>query len=162
MIADPANTLPRPLGPESCPRARAAGQDPHELRHRLRADLRPRVRQVVLHGRVRQAQAVGGRLLRPGDEDRGDHSDLTVGRALGGAAGRPMRHALRPNSSGVGGSARRIVIERSLVAGLSLAPRPVLRSSALNSPVMRLPARRLRFEARDEPDLVSALDAVDR
>ena len=37
-------------------------QDPHELRRR-RPDLRPGVRQVVLHGRVRQAEAVGGSLL---------------------------------------------------------------------------------------------------
>ena len=61
-------------------------QDPDELRRRLRAHLGPRVRQVVLDGRVRQAEAVGGRLLRPGDEDRGDHADLAVGRACGGAA----------------------------------------------------------------------------
>ncbi|MEO7229361.1 MAG: hypothetical protein ABIZ30_02075 [Candidatus Limnocylindrales bacterium] len=33
-------------------------QDPNELGHRLRADLGPSVRQVVLHGRVREAQAV--------------------------------------------------------------------------------------------------------
>jgi hypothetical protein len=41
-------------------------EDPHQLRHRLRAHLGPRVCQVVLDGRVRQAEAVGGRLLRPG------------------------------------------------------------------------------------------------
>lgn len=53
-------------------------QDPHELRRRLRSDLGSSVRQVVLHGRVRQAQAVGGCLLRPGDQDRGHDHDLTV------------------------------------------------------------------------------------
>jgi len=30
---------------------------------------------------VRQAEAVGGRLLRSGDEDGGDHDDLAVGGA---------------------------------------------------------------------------------
>jgi hypothetical protein len=35
---------------------------------------------------MRQAESVGGGLLRAGDEHRGDHDDLTVGRALGGAA----------------------------------------------------------------------------
>jgi hypothetical protein len=39
------------------------GEDPHELRRRLRPDLGPCVRQAVLDGRVRQAEAVGGRLL---------------------------------------------------------------------------------------------------
>jgi hypothetical protein len=63
----------------------ARGQDPHELRRRLRPHPGPRVRQVVLQGRVRQAEAMGGCLLRPGDEDRGDHPDLTVSGALGGA-----------------------------------------------------------------------------
>jgi len=32
--------------------------------------LKPRVRQVVLHGRVRQAESLSGCLLRPGHEDR--------------------------------------------------------------------------------------------
>jgi hypothetical protein len=63
-------------------------------------------------------------LLRPGLKDRGDDADLAVCRAFGGAAGRPTRHALRTSSQGSGGSARRIVIGRSLVAGLSLSPRP--------------------------------------
>jgi len=68
-----------------------SSQDPHELRRRRRSDLGPRVRQVVLHGRVRQAEAVGGRLLRPGNEDRGDHPDLTIGRACRS----PFSHASR-------------------------------------------------------------------
>ena len=41
------------------------GQDPHELCRRRRPHLGPGVRQVVLHGRVRQAEAVGG-CLRSG------------------------------------------------------------------------------------------------
>jgi hypothetical protein len=77
-------------------------QDPHELCRRIRAHPGPRVRQVVLHRRVRQAQPVGGRLLRPGDQDRRDHDDLAIGGALGGA-GRPSRHALRTSSRGTGG-----------------------------------------------------------
>jgi hypothetical protein len=36
---------------------------------------------VVLHGRVRKAQAVGGCLLRSGDEDCSNHAELTVGGA---------------------------------------------------------------------------------
>ena len=40
--------------------------------------LEPRVRQVVLDGRVRQAQAVGGRLLRAGVEDRGAPENMEV------------------------------------------------------------------------------------
>ena len=42
------------------------------------------------------------------------------------AGGRPARHALRTRSHGSGGSASRIVIGRSVVAGLSLSPRPNL------------------------------------
>ncbi len=56
------------------------GQDPHQLRNRLRADLGPGVRQVVLLGRVREAQAVGGCRLGPRDQDRRDDDDLTVRR----------------------------------------------------------------------------------
>ena len=52
------------------------------------------------------------------------HADFTLGGAFGSAAGAPMRHALRTRSQGAGGSARRMVIGRSLVAGLSLSPRP--------------------------------------
>jgi hypothetical protein len=74
-------------------------------------------------GRVRQAQPVGGGLLRPGDENRSEHADLTVRGALSGA-GRPSRHALRTRSQGSGGSARRMVNGRSLVAGPFLSPRP--------------------------------------
>ena len=80
-------------------------QDPHQLRRRLRPDLRPRVRQVVLDGRVRRAEAVGSRLLRPGDEDGRYHTDLAVGRASGGS-GRASRHAFWSHSEGSGGSAR--------------------------------------------------------
>ena len=54
-------------------------EDPHELRRRLGAHLRPRVRQVVLDRRVRQAETVGGGLLRPGDQDGRDDADLTKG-----------------------------------------------------------------------------------
>ncbi len=111
----------RPSGPR--PRARAeGGQDPHDLRGRLRPHPGPGVRQVVLDGRVRQTEAVRGRLLPPGDDDRGDHPDLAVRGASGGAAGRSSRHALRTSSTGSGGSARRIVIGRSLVAGYPSRP----------------------------------------
>jgi len=58
---------------------------------------------MALHLRVRQAEAAGGRLLRPGDEDGRDHADLAVGGSLGGA-GRPTRHALRTGPKGTGGS----------------------------------------------------------
>ena len=82
----------RPVGPR--PRAPAgAAQDPHELRRRRRAHLGPGVRQVRLDGRVRQAEAVRGRLLRPGLEDRGDHDDLSVCRASGGAVPHASRLA---------------------------------------------------------------------
>jgi hypothetical protein len=100
------------------------GEQPDELRRRRRPHLRPRLRQVVLHGRVRQAEAVGGRLLRSGDQDGGDHADLAVGRAPGGAARRLAGHALRSQSNGSGGSASRIVTGRAVVAGLCLSPRP--------------------------------------
>ena len=43
---------------------------------------------------MRQAEAVGGGLLGPGDQDGRDHADLTVGGASGSAAGRPSRHDL--------------------------------------------------------------------
>ena len=48
------------------------GEDPHELRRCRRPHLGPRIREVVLDGRVRQAQSVSGRLLRPGHEDGDD------------------------------------------------------------------------------------------
>jgi hypothetical protein len=57
---------------------------------------------VVLDGRVRQADAVGGCLPRSRDEDGRDHADLPVGGALGGVTRRPTRHALRA-SEGTGG-----------------------------------------------------------
>jgi hypothetical protein len=44
---------------------------------------------------VRQAEAVGGRLLGRGSEHRGHHLDLAIGGTAGGVAGRPARHALR-------------------------------------------------------------------
>lgn len=80
-----------------------------ELRRRRRPDLDSRVRKVMLHGRMRQPEAACGSLLRPGDEDRGDHDDLAVIGALGGVGG-PSRHALRSQSDGSGGTGRRIVI----------------------------------------------------
>ena len=76
-----------------CPRARQPRrQDPDELRGRLRSDPGPGVRQVVLDGRVRQAESVGGRLLRPDVEDGGHHKDLSVRGAPAGAA---ISHASR-------------------------------------------------------------------
>jgi hypothetical protein len=62
---------------------------------------------------MRQAEAVGGRLLGPSSEDRGDHPDLTLCRALGGA-GLPTRHALRTSSRGTGGSRGVALIIRKL------------------------------------------------
>ena len=66
---------------------------------------------------------MGGGLLRPGDQDGRDHPDLAIGGALGCVPGVPL-HALRNQSKGSGGSESRIVIGRSVVAGLSLSPRP--------------------------------------
>jgi hypothetical protein len=110
------------------------GEDPYELCRGLRSHFRPSIRQVVLHGRVRQAEAVRGRLLRSGDEDGGNDTNLTVRGAFGRATRRPSRHALRSQSNGSGGSASRIVIGRSVVAGLCLSPRPQpnLETSAAN------------------------------
>ena len=45
------------------------GQDPHELRRRLRAHLRPRIRQVVLHGHVAPEAAVGGTIALVNEGD---------------------------------------------------------------------------------------------
>jgi hypothetical protein len=98
------------------------GQDPDQLRRRHSPNLGPGVGQVVLDGRVRQAEAVGGRLLRPGGKYRGHDHDLTARGASGGTAGRPAGNDARTRSQGSGGSARRIVIGRSLVAGQSLSP----------------------------------------
>jgi hypothetical protein len=74
---------------------------------------------------VRQAEAVGGSLLRSGREHGRDHADLTVGGTFGGVEG-PSRHALRSQSNGSGGSASRMVTGRSLVAEQGLSPRPAL------------------------------------
>ncbi len=63
---------------------------------------------------------MGGRLLRPGEEHGGHDDDLAVRRAPGGVVG-AARHSHRNQSNGSGGSARRIVYGRSLVAGLSPA-----------------------------------------
>jgi hypothetical protein len=71
-------------------------EDPHELRRGRRSHLGPGVCQVVLRGRVRQAQAVCGRLLRPGDKYGFDHADLTVGGATRRA---PKSPCLRPHAS---------------------------------------------------------------
>jgi len=78
---------PRPAGGLRQPRS----QDPHELRRRRRPHLQPRIRQVVLDGRVRQAEAVGGGLLRPG---RGAREPVWIGPA--------RRHAVK----GAGGALR--------------------------------------------------------
>jgi hypothetical protein len=75
------------------------GQDPDQLRRRLGSDLEPGVREVVLDGRVRQAETVGGSLLRPGDEDGGDHDDLSVRRASDGAVSHACRLAAASHSS---------------------------------------------------------------
>ena len=79
------------------------GQDPHELGGRRRAHPGPRIHEVVLDGRVRQAKAVSGCLLRSCDEHSSHDDDLAVRRAFG-RAGRPASHALRTSSRGTGGS----------------------------------------------------------
>ncbi len=79
---------------------------------------------------------MGGRLLRPGDQDGCDHADLTVGGTFGGAR-RPSRHALRSQSKGSGGSASRIVMGRSVVAGLCLSPRPAHRAGRVGERTTR-------------------------
>ena len=48
---------------------------------------------------MRQAETVGGRSLRPGDEDRCDDPDLTLGRALGGTVTHANRLAAASHSS---------------------------------------------------------------
>jgi hypothetical protein len=50
--------------------------------------------QVMLEGRVRQAEAVSGLLLRPSSHDRGNDGYLAVARALRGGA-EPGSHASR-------------------------------------------------------------------
>ena len=89
-----------------------------------------------LHGGVRQAEPVGGGLLRAGDEDGCDHPDLSL-RSASGWVAVPASHALWSQSQGSGGSARRIVIGRSVVAWLCLSPRPFPHAA----PVGALPAR---------------------
>ena len=64
------------------------GQDPHELRHGCSSYLRPRIRQVVLDGRVRQAEAVGGPGVATG---RGNREPAWIGPA--------RRHALKGGGS---------------------------------------------------------------
>ena len=71
-------------------------QDPHQLRRRRRAHPGPRVRQPVLDRRVRQAEAMGGRLLRASGQDRCHHPDLAVGGALGD---RPISPDAGPHAS---------------------------------------------------------------
>jgi hypothetical protein len=71
---------------------------------------------------MREAESVGGSLLRSGGQDRRDDPDLAVGGASGRVARALPGHALWSQLEGSGGSASRIVIGRSLVAGL--APRP--------------------------------------
>lgn len=94
----------------------------------VRVQLRPRVCQAVLHSRVRQAESVGGGLLRFGDQDGRDHADLAVGGASG-RAGRPSRHALRTNSKGSAGSASRMVIGCGTAGSTPLAPTTTHRTS---------------------------------
>lgn len=67
---------------------------------------------------------MGGSLLGTGIQDGRNDADLTVGGTGGSAAGVLASHALRNQSKGSGGSASRIVIGRSVVAGLCLLPRP--------------------------------------
>ena len=88
-------------------------------------------------------EAMGGPLLRPGQQDGSDHADLTIGGALGGP-GRSASHALRSHSKGSGGSARRIVIGRSLVSGLSHSPRLVPPPVASSTALPRDPSRGAR------------------
>ena len=61
-------------------------QDPHQLRRRRRPHFGPGARQVVLDGRVRQAQAVRSSLLGPSVEDSGHDEDFAVSRASGAVA----------------------------------------------------------------------------
>jgi hypothetical protein len=82
----------------------------------------------MLHGGVRQAEAMGGRLLRSGGQDSCNDPDLTVGGASGSVARALPRHALRSQSHGSGGSASRMMTERSVVAGQSFSPRPFLKT----------------------------------
>ena len=106
VVADPPDRTERcRLGPSGRPlvvrlgrRLRAPAAAPPGSTRAARSSsppLGPGVRRVVLDGRVREAEAVGGRLLRSGDEDRRNHDDLTVG---GGsrATGRRARRALAP------------------------------------------------------------------
>jgi hypothetical protein len=73
--------VPRPLFVRSADTlgfGQASSEDPHELRRRRRAHLGPGVRQVVVHGRVRQAAEeltartypVGGPGSRCGSDQR--------------------------------------------------------------------------------------------
>ena len=80
-------------------------EDPHELRRGRCAHLGPSVRQMVLDGRVRQAKAVSGCLLRSGDQDGRDHTDLPVGGAFG--ARRADRRVMRSATSRTARAARR-------------------------------------------------------
>ncbi len=107
------------------------GEDPHQLRGRLRPDLGPRVRQVVLDGGVRQAEPVGGRLLGPSLEDRRHDADLALGGALGGrpVGPGPRPHAVRPAAAS---HSSRPSIGISQVA--NARPTPVGRAAAPRGP----------------------------
>jgi hypothetical protein len=110
-----------------CPRARQPrSQDPHQLRGGRRAHLRSSAREVVLHCRVRQAEAVGGGLPRAGRDDGGDHSELLV---RGGA------RRSSPGPSAVPHANRRAAASHSSRPSIGIpsvanaGPRPVGRAS---------------------------------
>ena len=138
----------RPDGAQALRARQPRREDPHELRRRRRPHLGPRVRQVVLHGRVRQAEAVGGGLLRAGGEDRGDDHELAVRRA-------PSRSAVLSRQPPRRGQPLIAALDRDRV-GCSRAQHL---SGARSRPVRT--ARRQRVAARcgqlarraEEPDL---------
>ena len=74
-------------------------QDPHELRCRGRPHFRRRIRKVVLHGRVRRAEAAGCRLLDP--------ATRTTSRSVARSAGRDDRRVLRCGAGRRARTARR-------------------------------------------------------
>lgn len=133
----------------------ARGEDPHELHRRRRLHLGPGISPGGASRSSARGQVDGRPLPRPGDQDGGDHADLTIGGAFGPAK-RPSRHALRSQSTSSGGSASRIVIGRSLVAGLCLSPRPNLphrRAAAPRGRVHRRAGNRRPMESGSEPSV---------
>ena len=84
---------------------------------------------------VRQAQAVGCRLLRPGSEDRGDHADLAARRLPPASAGGDSYRVLHPHAEAIGakpGAASSHGCPPAMPAALYLsAPaRPIARAGA--------------------------------